>query len=377
MRIHFLLLALFCYLNGFAGIGHTPVTFIDQSRNDREVTAEIYYPAIADGDETEWEAGQFPILVFGHGFVMDYDAYQNIWEALVPAGYIVVLSTNETGFTPDHNDYGLDLRYLATSLEMENSDPGSFFFTHLSGTAAVAGHSMGGGASVLAASGNSVFEAYIGLAPAETNPSAINAASSVNIPSIILSGSADAITPPDDHHIPIYEALGSDCKIFVNIIEGSHCYFANSESLCDLAEAFPGDLDRETQQSITHTIMLKWLNIWLKGQDEYDMLLGFISDNSNLEAEISCEVNIADKGNSKIEMAYPNPCDADCRINLVPQKGERLYLQNSNRVFEVTIVEQLHNQVIIDTSALSPGVYSLMFHSNEGAIFLGRIIIAR
>jgi len=375
MRILLLLPALFICLNSFAGIGHTSVTFIDDSRGGRDVTAEVYYPALADGDETEWEAEQFPILVFGHGFVMDYDAYQNIWEALVPAGYIVVLSTNETGFAPNHSDYGLDLRFLATSLESENADPGSFFYTHLSGTAAVAGHSMGGGASVLAASGNSVFDAYIGLAPAETNPSAINAAVNVSIPSIILSGSADGITPAAQHHIPIYDALGSDCKIFVNIIEGSHCYFANSGSLCDLGEFNAGDMDRATQQAITQNIMLKWLNTWLKGLDEYDSLISFLSENIELEAEVDCELSVLNFEQGKQDLIYPNPCDNYCTIQLNSNGNKNLSLFQSGKYIELKIIQQTSSEITIDTSNIAAGIYTLTQRSENGHLALGRLLV--
>jgi len=222
-----------------AAIGHTSFSQDDPSRPGRTVTAEIYYPALSDGDDTPWLEGNFPLVVLGHGFLMDYDAYQNIWEALVPEGYVMALCTNETGAFPNHNNFGLDLRFIATFLQDANALPESAFYQRLNGRSACMGHSMGGGASVLASANSDVFSCYAGLAPANTNPSAIAAAANASLPALVISGAADAVTPPIDHHIPIYNGFGGNCKYFLSILEGSHCYFANPGSLCDLGEFNP------------------------------------------------------------------------------------------------------------------------------------------
>ena len=79
-------------------IGHTTLTFVDASRSNRSIATEIYYPADVAGDNvavTSQNATQFPSLVFGHGFVMTWDAYQNFWNALVPNGYIIAFPKTE------------------------------------------------------------------------------------------------------------------------------------------------------------------------------------------------------------------------------------------------------------------------------------------
>ena len=45
-------------------------------------------------------AGQFPVLVLAHGFLMGWDSYQVYWEELVPEGHIVCLPTTESGPLP-------------------------------------------------------------------------------------------------------------------------------------------------------------------------------------------------------------------------------------------------------------------------------------
>jgi hypothetical protein len=83
---------------------------------------------------------------------------------------------------------------------------------------------------------------------------------------LVLSGSSDRVTPPNDHHRPIYAAVPSTvCKSFVNILNGSHCYFANTNTFCDLGETSPGSMNRSTQQQLSYAIVYPWLEFQLKG----------------------------------------------------------------------------------------------------------------
>jgi hypothetical protein len=129
------------------------------------------------------------------------------------------------------------------------------------------GHSMGGGASFLAADNNTNIHALIGLAPAETNPSAIAVAPNVQVPSIVFSGSSDGVTPPAQHHIPMYNGVTSTCKSFVSITGGAHCYFANTNFNCDFGESTSStgiSISRTEQQNATYSILDPWLDYNLK-----------------------------------------------------------------------------------------------------------------
>jgi hypothetical protein len=112
------------------------------------------------------------------------------------------------------------------------------------------------------------MQTVIGLAPAETTPSAIAAAPTVGIPTLIFSGSSDGVTPPADHHIPIYQGLNSICKGFVSITGGAHCYFANSNFNCDFGESATSSnisITRTEQQTAMYAILDPWLDFKLKG----------------------------------------------------------------------------------------------------------------
>jgi dienelactone hydrolase len=316
-------------LNAQYLIGHLSHAFTDTFRNNRQINCEVYYPALAEGDNVECAAGTFPVVVFGHGFVMSYQAYGNIRTDLVPEGYILLFPTTEAGI-PDHQAFGDDLRFVATQCGDLNNNGASPLFGHLSDQKALAGHSMGGGASWLAAADNPDIQCVVGLAPAETNPSAVTAAASVNTPVLVLSGSADQVTPPSSNHIPMYEATASPCKALVSILEGSHCYFANAGSLCDLGEFTPGQMTRSEQQEITRNLMLYWLNFYLKSDlNAIDLFESYCAEHGSIELTTSCDFTGIWLSPDRAEtMVFPNPFSHSFVVKTFAQfedAGYRLY----------------------------------------------------
>jgi alpha-beta hydrolase superfamily lysophospholipase len=258
-------------------IGHTQITFQDASRNNRSIQTEIYYPASVAGNDVAIESGTYPVIVFGHGFVMAWDAYKNLWEEFVPRGYIMVFPRTEGSIIgTDHQKFGWDLQFLVTQMQSEGASPSSIFYQGVANETALMGHSMGGGAAFLAAdslvtNGNTSLKTLIGLAPAESSSngvSSINSALSVTLPSLILSGSNDGVTPSVDHHIPMYDNLASDCKTFINVLGGGHCYFANSNFNCDFGEGTSStgiSITRAEQHQVTFDFVNLWLDYTLKG----------------------------------------------------------------------------------------------------------------
>lgn len=253
-------------------VGHRTVTYYDPARGNRAVLTEIYYPAASSGDNVpvaEPEDGGFPVIAFGHGYLMTWSAYENVWGALVPQGYLVALPRTEGGLAPSHLNFGLDLAFLVNRFRLETAEPSSPFFGALSQSSAVMGHSMGGGAAVLGAEADTTISALANLAAAETNPSAIAAASGVGCPSLVISGSYDGVAPPGEHQIPIYTALGASCKTFLSLTGGSHCQFAQPNFYCELGEigAQTPLIDRPTQHALVSAFLLPWLDFQLKGDD--------------------------------------------------------------------------------------------------------------
>lgn len=288
-------------------IGHTTITFNDPARTGgfgsgggagRQIQTEIYYPATVAGNNVTAATGEFPVIVFGHGFAMSWDAYQNIWEHYAPLGYILAFPRTEGSLipSPSHSEFGQDLRLVEQRMQSENNLASSLLYQKIHPNSAIIGHSMGGGATILAGENNNNIKTIVGLAPAETTPSAITAAVNVSVPSLIFSGGQDGVTPAVDHHIPIYTNLGSACKSFVNVVGGAHCYFANSNFNCDFGESSSStgiSISRAEQQSRTFSLLDPWLEYTLKENcSAYNTFLNLSSATPTiLLTQTTCSVN--------------------------------------------------------------------------------------
>ena len=290
-------------------IGNTPITFTDPNRNNRTIPTEIFYPANTSGTDVPPADGEFPVIAFGHGFIMVYSAYQYLWEALVPEGYIMAFPTTEGSAipAPDHLEFGLDLKFLVDKIKSEGQNPASPFYGHVADSSAIMGHSMGGGASFLAVENTTDISAMITFAAAETNPSAIAAAQQVTIPTLVFSGSDDCVTPPDQHQVPMYNNLGADCKTFISITGGGHCYFANYNFNCSLGELFcnpAASITRQEQHSIVLAHLIPYLDFMLKGNiSSWESFNNLLNNPNDITLQQTCNIGFYDV---KVLLEGPN-----------------------------------------------------------------------
>ena len=197
-------------------VGHKSINFKDASRTGgfsisggttnptggtgRNVGTEIYYPATAAGDNTPVASGNFPVIVFGHGFAMGWDSYTTLWDSMVRNGYIICFPRTEGSLlpAPSHGDFGKDLAKVA-DLMLAGTSP---FSGSVNGRVAIGGHSMGGGATFLANQYTSSPICYFTFAAAETNPKATLAAKNITKPHLVFSGTYDCVAPPAAHQHP-------------------------------------------------------------------------------------------------------------------------------------------------------------------------------
>ena len=348
-------------------IGHTIITFIDASRSNRSIATEIFYPADVAGDNvalTTSNTLKFPSLVFGHGFVMTYDAYQNFWENLVPNGYIIAFPKSEGSFSPSHLEFGKDLAFVINQMNILGTQNTSIFFNRVSPKNAVMGHSMGGGASFLSVPLNPNITTLVNFAAAETTPSAITASTSISIPSLIFAGANDCVTPPTSNQVPLYNGLTSACKTYINIIGASHCQMSNSNTFCSFGESTctpAPTITRSLQHAKIFSYLLPWLNYQLKSncsqgsvfdsQIISDAAITFQKNCIQCNPLLSSELNSLD---NEIVL-FPNPANDFIYVKGMAQKEYFFKIRdpNSKIVLQVKITESQN----IDISKLSSGVY--------------------
>lgn len=349
-------------------VGHRSLSLLDAARN-RTVTAEVYYPATSAGDNVAFASGNFPVFTLAHGFVIPGNTYQNFADELVPDGYVIVLPTTESSFLPNHDAFGKDIAFLNTAFR----SGGVPFFSQFNGRSAIGGHSMGGGASALAAT-QTIADAYIGFAPAITNPSPVPLGGQIDIPALVFSGSADAVTPPETNHRPIYDSFASDCRTFLSITAGVHCYYIPS-SLCDIGESgVPGGMTRELQQQITFDYLRPFLNTFLLDDSaSWQQFQQSITADNRITFEQTCSLDFT--GNESILSAktrvFPQPCSDVLQLefsesvmvlslNIFDMQGRKLshtpaFLQNENRIS-------------VDIKQLPAGMYVLEAETTGGNI---------
>lgn len=220
--------------------------------NASTFTARVHYPASAAGASQPFApaAAPAPAVTFGHGFLQPTTRYLSIFDHLASWGIVVIASDSEGGLFPNHANFALDLRHSLTWLEQQTANPASFLFGAIDVRRfGASGHSMGGGASMLAAAADRRIVALANLAAADTNPSSIAAAASVRVPMMLLSGSNDTIVPVASNGQAMFNACPAPVQLPI-IAGGYHCGFQDQDAPigCD-----SGAITRAQQLTITRS----------------------------------------------------------------------------------------------------------------------------
>lgn len=196
-------------------------------RGNRNFNAVIYYPAYVEGLQTAINdtAGPYPIFAFGHGFLMQNSFYTSIFKHLATHGYIVIAPQ-----FPDtqHGELADDLLHCVNFIKSQDTVTTSIFYGLVNkDKVGLSGHSMGGGASLLAASRDSTITLVAPLAAAETNPSAIARMNFIIGVVYLITAENDGITPPAVHQIPMYNSA-NPIKALPVIKGGNHTKFMDT-----------------------------------------------------------------------------------------------------------------------------------------------------
>nr|WP_025127418.1 alpha/beta hydrolase [Pseudomonas sp. PH1b]BFD42165.1 alpha/beta hydrolase [Pseudomonas sp. FFPRI_1] len=153
------------------------------------ISTSVYYPANIK------ELDKLPVVNFVGGILSNQGQYTDLLRLWASYGFVVIISSDFINTAPTMHVLG------ALELSTLNQDPTSPLFgkVDLSRTI-VAGHSAGGGASILSSSlPPETLKAidpqlnYIGSLPIEPGP--IGLGSTVRTPTLVLTGAADVVVP--------------------------------------------------------------------------------------------------------------------------------------------------------------------------------------
>lgn len=132
-----------------------------------------------------------PVIAVGHGWMQPVHRYASTLRYLASWGFIVVAPATERGPVPSYSGLGTD---LSRSLRaVVNGSLAGGVVTGSKSRLGVLGHSVGGGAAVLAAAADHGIKAVVTVTPSATKP-ALRAAGNVTVPGLHLVGESDAMS---------------------------------------------------------------------------------------------------------------------------------------------------------------------------------------
>jgi predicted dienelactone hydrolase len=228
--------------------------------NGSTFSALLFYPATSAGEDAPYDGpgAPYPAISFGHGYLVPPTLYQSTLEHLATWGYFVVATESGLELFPNHQTYASDMSDCLTYLEIENNTSTSWLYHQIDTSHfGMSGHSLGGGASILATAADSRVKALANLAAANTIPSAVKAMADVHVPVSLIAGDADRLAPVQFHGLRMYNN-GGPPRLLPLIQGGWHCGFMDAIN-CD-----PGPLDRSVQLAITRRLLTAFFNLYLQ-----------------------------------------------------------------------------------------------------------------
>lgn len=380
-------------------LGHRVVTFKDPARSNRSIETHMYYPAATAGDDVPVASGTFPVVVFGHGFIMGNPAlYTYLWEGIATKGYIMAFPTTENGSVfppPSHLEFGKDLAFLVDTILASNTVSSSFLFGKVTNKAALMGHSMGGKAAWIATKLTTKASTIFTIGAAISNPpigTAVDVlgeyAKFTTIPAVSMAAEFDCVAAPADNQKKLYDTCASQCKYYIVIKGGGHCFFASQagsglmscesgESSC---ETFT--ITREEQNQYVINFLAPWLSYQLKNNAADGIAFRGLVASSNLITEThNCPtsgVGISEQVNQTNVEIFPNPSNGSFNLyvgNVNHRKVEvKIYNTTGKVVFSNLYNAGINNTYLINTENFNKGIYVIQINADEKQ-FVKKIIV--
>jgi dienelactone hydrolase len=341
-------------------VGERAVSFSDSSLATPNVSAHLFYPAVSAGTGTPVANGQFPVIVMGHGFNLDYLDYQQLCQHWASWGYWVVTPDVQNGFNVDHLEFARELAACLAYVLAEGNTMASPLYQHVIDQTGVIGHSMGGGAAALVPGVYPGIDAVSGLAAAETNPSAIAALGSYGGPYQVISGSEDNTAPEASNQVPMYTAA-TGIKQHVSITGGAHCKFTDGTTVCDFVSS-AGSVTRDFQIYMAKKYSTAFFNYFLKNDADAlhflcgDSLAADVAAARITESHtVACAVARTPSMNPLLWEIYPNPAHTNLHVRGI--RAATLYDGHGRRVQDYNFGEAMDG--VISLAKLAPGMYWL------------------
>lgn len=199
----------------------------------------IYYP-------TSTSEGTFGAIAISPGYTASWSSISWLGPRIASHGFVVIgIETNSRLDQPDSR--GRQLLAALDYLTQRSSVRTRIDSSRL----AVAGHSMGGGGSLEAASSRPSLQAAVPLAPWNLDKSW----SELRVPTLIIGGESDSVAPVSSHSVPFYNSIPASAeKAYLELNGASHF--------------FP-----QTTNTPTARQMVAWLKRFVDDDTRYEQFL--------------------------------------------------------------------------------------------------------
>lgn len=168
-------------------------------------------------------AGSYALVAVCPGFVSAQSSIAQISRRLATHGFVVVtIDTNTIFDFPDSRSTQL-LAALKAAAALSTGPAAGKIDT---ARQAVAGWSMGGGGTLLAAGSTPALKGAVAYAPWALN----NNLKANKVPAAILGGTADIVAPPELFSDVFYKAIPATSSKLLGIIKGADHFFPNTAS---------------------------------------------------------------------------------------------------------------------------------------------------
>ena len=174
----------------------------------------IYYPTVA---------GQYGVIAISPGFTATQSSIAWLGRRIATHGFVVItMNTNTTLDQPDSR-----ATQLMAALNHVLNSSGTAVRSRIDPTRlAVAGHSMGGGGSLIAARDNPTLKASYPLTPWNISSNF----STVRVPTLIIGADGDTVAAVGTHARPFYASLPSSTFKAYGELNGATHFTPNTTS---------------------------------------------------------------------------------------------------------------------------------------------------